>query len=197
MYYYNNFGFPGGSDSKASACSAGDPGSIAGSGRFPWRRKWQPTPVLLPEKSHRQKSLVDYRPWGRKESDTTEWLQFTSLCLFISVFLSECKFFAWRKTRWLIYLLLYLQSLEHDWHLVGVQILIDWMSLCLSYLSPCFFHNWRGIVKEIWSLKMHIQQSFRLKHFVQILVILLVTVTYWSPLDFVFIPFCGSETTWE
>ena len=33
MYYYNNFGFPGGSDSKASACSAGDPGLIPGSGR--------------------------------------------------------------------------------------------------------------------------------------------------------------------
>ena len=37
-------GFPGGSDSKASACNVGDPGLIAGLGRFPWRRKWQPTP---------------------------------------------------------------------------------------------------------------------------------------------------------
>ena len=35
MYYYNNFGFPGGSDSKASACSAGDPGLIPGLGRSP------------------------------------------------------------------------------------------------------------------------------------------------------------------
>ena len=30
------------------------------------------TPVLLPGKSHEQKSLVGYSPWGRKESDTTE-----------------------------------------------------------------------------------------------------------------------------
>ena len=30
-----NLGFPGGSDSKASACNAGDPGSIPGSGRSP------------------------------------------------------------------------------------------------------------------------------------------------------------------
>ena len=37
-------GFPGGSDSKASACNVGDPGLIPGLGRFPWRRKWQPTP---------------------------------------------------------------------------------------------------------------------------------------------------------
>ena len=37
-----------------------------------WRSKWQPTPVLLPGKSHGQRSLVGYSPWGRKESDTTE-----------------------------------------------------------------------------------------------------------------------------
>ena len=35
-------------------------------------RQWQPTPVLLPGKSHGQRSLVGCRPWGRKESDTTE-----------------------------------------------------------------------------------------------------------------------------
>ena len=46
-----------------------------------WRRKWQPTPVLLPGKSHGLRSLVGYSPWGRKESDTTEWLHFTSLHL--------------------------------------------------------------------------------------------------------------------
>ena len=38
----------------------------------PWRRKWQPTPVFLPGKSHGQRSLVGYSPWGCKESDTTE-----------------------------------------------------------------------------------------------------------------------------
>ena len=43
----------------------------------PWRRKWQPTPVLLPGKSHGQRSLVGYNPWGHKESDTTERLHFT------------------------------------------------------------------------------------------------------------------------
>ena len=33
---------------------------------------WQSTPVLLPGKSHGQRSLADYSPWGQKESDTTE-----------------------------------------------------------------------------------------------------------------------------
>ena len=41
--------------------------------KIPWRRKWQPTPVFLPGKSHGQRSLVGYSPWGHKESDTTEW----------------------------------------------------------------------------------------------------------------------------
>ena len=45
----------------------------------PWRRKWQPTPVLLLGKSHGQRSLVGYSLWGRKELDTTERLHFTSL----------------------------------------------------------------------------------------------------------------------
>ena len=40
------------------------------------RRQWQPTPVLLPGKSHGQRSLVGCSPWGRKELDTTERLHF-------------------------------------------------------------------------------------------------------------------------
>ena len=59
---------------RASGYNAGDPGSIPGLGRSPWRRQWHPTPVPLPGKSHGQKSLVGYSPWGRKESDTTERL---------------------------------------------------------------------------------------------------------------------------
>ena len=32
--------------------------------KIPWRRKWQPTPVSLPGKSHAQKSLAGHSPWG-------------------------------------------------------------------------------------------------------------------------------------
>ena len=38
-------------------------------GMIPWRRKWQPTPVFFPEKSHGQRSLVGYSPWGHNESE--------------------------------------------------------------------------------------------------------------------------------
>ena len=34
--------------------------------KIPWRRKWQPTPVFLPGKSHEQKSLAGYSPWNLK-----------------------------------------------------------------------------------------------------------------------------------
>ena len=65
-------GFPGGSEVKASACNTGDLSSIPGLGRFPWRRKWRPTPVLLPGESHGWRNLMGYSPRGRKESDMTE-----------------------------------------------------------------------------------------------------------------------------
>ena len=41
-------------------------------GKMAWRRKLQPTLVFLPGKFHGQKSLVNYSPWGHKESDRTE-----------------------------------------------------------------------------------------------------------------------------
>ena len=39
-----------------------DPGAM----KMPWRKKWQPTPVLLPGDSHGQRSLAGYSPWGRR-----------------------------------------------------------------------------------------------------------------------------------
>ena len=57
-------------DAKESACNAGDPGSIPGSGR----RNWWLTLVFLPGESHGQRRLAGYSPRGHRESDTTEWV---------------------------------------------------------------------------------------------------------------------------
>ena len=38
---------------------------------FHWRKKWQPTPAFFPGKSHGQRSLAGYSPWGCTESDMT------------------------------------------------------------------------------------------------------------------------------
>ena len=70
-------GFPGGVSGKEPVCQCRrrkrhefDPWVE----KIPWKRTLQPTPVFLPGKSHEQRSLGGYSPWGRKESDMTEWL---------------------------------------------------------------------------------------------------------------------------
>ena len=46
-------------------------------GKIPWKRAWRPTPVLLPGECNRLRNLVGWNPWGHKESDTTEQLNWT------------------------------------------------------------------------------------------------------------------------
>ena len=65
-------GFPGGSDSKESACNVGDPGLIPGLGRSLGEGEWLPTPVFSSGEFHGQRSLAGYSPQGCKELDTTE-----------------------------------------------------------------------------------------------------------------------------
>ena len=76
------WGFPGGPGGKETAYqyrrhkkSEFDPWV----GKIPWRRKWQPTPVLLALKLPWTEELgAGYYPWGRKELGTTEQLHFIS-----------------------------------------------------------------------------------------------------------------------
>ena len=82
----------------------GRPGFHPWFGKIPWRRKWQPTPVLLLGKSHGWRVLVSYSPRGHKESDTTEWLNslvfhevpITNLTLPFPI-LSSPQLSGWRK----------------------------------------------------------------------------------------------------
>ena len=68
--------FPGGSDGKASVYNERDRGLIPRSGRSPGEGNGNPLQYYLPGKSHGQRSLVGYSPWGRKELDMTERLHF-------------------------------------------------------------------------------------------------------------------------
>ena len=56
-------------------------------GKILWRRKWQPTPVLLPGKSMDGGAwiLFAYSPWGHRESDMTERLHFHFTLCFTGV----------------------------------------------------------------------------------------------------------------
>ena len=75
LTHQNKGCFPGGTSGKEPTCQyrrrkrhGFDPWVE----KIPWDRTWQPISVFLPGKSHEQRSLVDYSPWGHKESDTTE-----------------------------------------------------------------------------------------------------------------------------
>jgi len=95
--------FPGGSDGKASADNAGDPGSILGLGRSPGEGNGNPLQYSCLEwKSHEQRCLVGYSPWGRKESDTTERLHFHYL-LYIDIILNMICLYLWVVSQKLIW----------------------------------------------------------------------------------------------
>ena len=68
--------FPGGSDGKRMCLQCRRPRLDPWVRKIPWRRKWQPTPVFLPGKSHGWRSLAGYSPWGHMESDAIEQLHF-------------------------------------------------------------------------------------------------------------------------
>ena len=68
----------GGSDGKSVCLQCRKPGCDPWVRKIPWRRKWQPTPVLLSGKFHGQRSLVGYSPWDRRAG--LNWV--TSLCTF-------------------------------------------------------------------------------------------------------------------
>ena len=93
--------FSGGSDGKESACQCRsyrrhrfDPWVR----KIPWSRKWQTTPVFLPGKSHGQRSLASYSPWGHNELDKTEQL---TLSLSESLVSYRTEFRRGKRGEWL------------------------------------------------------------------------------------------------
>ena len=74
-------GFPVGSDSKESSCNAGHLGSVPGLGRSPGGGHSNPLQYSCLENPHGQRSLAGYRPWGCRESGTTEQLTHTHVII--------------------------------------------------------------------------------------------------------------------
>ena len=69
--YVCPMGFPRGSVVQNLPANAGRYGFDSWVRKIPRSRKWQPTAVFLPGKSHGQRSLVGHSPWGCKKLDTT------------------------------------------------------------------------------------------------------------------------------
>ena len=83
-----HLGFPGGSDIKESACNAGNPSSIPGSGRSPGEGNG--CLFQLPGGFHGLRGLAGYRPWVAKSRTRLSdilWPFFISSLLFLSVFI--------------------------------------------------------------------------------------------------------------
>ena len=94
-------GFPSGSVVKNLSANAEDSGSIPGLGTSPGEGNGkQPTPVFLPTKSHGQRSLPGWRPWDRKELDTSEWLSTTQLQFYLFFFFPHSNILEFYKWGW-------------------------------------------------------------------------------------------------
>ena len=115
------------------------PGFNSWVGKIIWRRKWQPTPVLLPGKSHGWRSLVGYSPWVHKELDTTE-----RLLLLCSVLLSLSGLSMGSMERTHYGLIIFMTLLLQWWLLFTQSALIprcfswDEFSLCQTVLFHYF-----------------------------------------------------------
>ena len=106
-------GFPGGSDSKESACSGGDLGSTPGLGRALGGGHGNPLQYPCLDNPYRLRSLGGYSPWGHKESSMTERLSTDLLERWGSHKPSICK-----KSRCL-------QS-EIKWGVLCTTVFISW-----------------------------------------------------------------------
>ena len=71
--------------------------------KIPWRREWQPTPVLFPGEFHGQKNLAGYSPWSHRESDTIEWLSLSLYSWYLksSLSLVNCFCHMYLQLSWL------------------------------------------------------------------------------------------------
>ena len=114
-------GFPSGSVVKSPPANAGDSGLIPGLERFPWI-KWQPTLVF--QKSHGQRSLMDYSLWHCKESDATELLNNSNITLNTSL---------WCRGQDILPLL----GFPNSW---GTESFVKQCSACVYTLS--IMHGW-------------------------------------------------------
>ena len=121
---------------KESACQCRRHGFNPWVRNIPQRRKWQPTPVFLPGKSHRQRSLVGYSPWDPKESDTTEQLTLSLLTAFLhSLDLINMS----NKCQMSIYLKIFIRSFSFF-----SELSCPWASLIAQLVKnpPAMWETW-------------------------------------------------------
>ena len=154
------YGLPSGSDGKESTSSSGDPGSSPGSERSLGEGEWLPTLVFLPGESHGQRNLRCCSPWGYKEFNTTEQLNWTELnhsvninsSLFLQHIYRAIQFSSvqslshvrlnWTELNWWLWKYYSSQSGRTFFPLCGFSVINSknhrWS--IVTFMLPCFFH---------------------------------------------------------
>ena len=102
-------------------------------GEIPWRKKWQPTPVFLPGKSHGWRSLAGYSPKGHHKSDATESTHTHTQLHFFSGYQAVSAKIQLDLLKYLqIQLLLCVPHLNHLWERTHPKSGTSQMSLCMK-----------------------------------------------------------------
>ena len=134
-------------------------------GKIPWRRKWKPTPGLLPGKFHGQRSGTSYSPWHHKESDTTVWLTFiftlhmkpwstTLKCLIKCKWWINMNYYYYPGWREVILLLCHkaafgLAERPLDFESEDVNLIISFVTSHLFYLSCAIKFPWLSCSQSV------------------------------------------------
>ena len=148
MICQNYIKFPGGSDGKESACNAGDPGLIPGSGRTSGEGNGNPLQYSCLE------NPMDGGAWratvhGVVESETTEWLHFHFLFFFSFIYLFSlqycsgfCHILTWIRHRY--------TCVPHP-EPTSLPIASLWVIPVHQPRAPCLMHwTWTGDSFHIW-----------------------------------------------
>ena len=148
------------SDGKASACNAGEPGSIPGLGRSSGEENCNPLQYFLPGESHGQRSLVDYSSWGCRvghdwatHTHSAMWAFLTTgsnvrlwglfvlgKCVFATPYWPPSKKVSDRSVDWCVSV--------YSICVTGILVALCKMEIQVQFIKKTF--TWKIVTKERW-----------------------------------------------
>ena len=130
-------------------CRCGRSGLVPWVGKIPWRMEWELTPVFLSAESHRQRSLVDYSPWGpqraaHNSATTLSREHKTYYVKFICAQSVGCWGFIFSLTNYWFFL----ETGEVDFLRIKTFQMLFWWKWILCRKCPWIFKIYRKIGKD-------------------------------------------------
>ena len=170
---------------------------------MPWRRKWHPTPIFLPGKSHGQRSLAGYSPWGHKVLNMTELLNNNNNILHMRGLKFSKTFISfWKSKDW------YLEELALDqedltpestrflagekrqstFHITVWEALKERFRTCVSPREGGPYSAWKGFPEVV---------SFALGHCCSVTHCVQLSATPWTTPHQLFLSFTISQSLFK